>query len=309
VSTPDKEPTKLEVPPEGANCHEHPESLAIVVCPRCGHYACLSCWHDPIARCHACLMLDPLAAGEPVPFEDSALSPPMRLLKTFGAAIAPSRTAPGFVRGTVGPAFAFALLSFVPIALLAGIVPFTATLLFEPVLAWRLVGTPTDAEVATDIARAAGLGLLLWGAQALVLGTAYASLVRAYLTKGHAPAAARAVLYRIWLLPLTGGLMDLGGLVGLSPDLASILGLLPLVLLMSALIAAARMGAGVGRFSSFVVVMVPVIAMLLAQVFLVRALQPILPDSEAINRSREEMEESHPPPPPPPAPEAPVTEA
>lgn len=307
MSTPENEP-KLEVPPEGAHCHEHPESLAIVVCPRCGHYACLSCWHDPIARCHACLMLDPLAAGEPVPFEDAALPAPLRFLRTFGGAIAPSRSAPGFVRGSVAPALGFALLSFVPIALLAGIIPFTATLLFEPVLAWRLVGTPTDAEVATDIARAAGLGLLLWGAQAIVLGTAYASLVRAYLTKGHAPSAARVVLYRAWLLPLTGALMDLGGLLGLSPDLASILGLVPLVLLMSALVAVARMGAGVGRFSSFVVVMVPVIAMLLTQVFLVRALQPILPDTEAIRRAREGIEET-PAPPPPPAPEAPVTEA
>ncbi len=233
----------------------------------------------------------------------------MRLFKTFGTAFAPSRSAPGFSRGTVGPALGFAVLSFVPLALLAGIIPFTATLLFEPVLAFRLVGAPSDAEVAIDIARAAGLGLVIWGAQALVLGTAYASLVRAYLTKGYAPSAARAVLYRIWLLPLTGALMDVGGLVGLSPDLASILGLIPLVLLMSALIAVARMGAGVGRFSSFIVVMVPVIAMLLTQVFMVRALQPLLPDTEAINRARDEIVEPPAPPPPPPAPAPPVTEA
>jgi hypothetical protein len=280
----DDEPL-LPPPPEGATCHEHPESFAVVTCPRCGNYACLSCWHDPIVRCHACLLRDPLAAGDPIPWEDDRRSFGARLLRTFTSALSPARSAPGFGRGGIAPAVTFGLLSFVPLALLAGIVTFTATLLFEPVLAWRTIGSPTDAEVAIDVAKAAGLGLLVWSAQALVLGTAYASLVGAYLTKGHPPASARAVLYRAWLLPLTSLIMHVGGWLAPSAEVASILetlGIVPLMLLMSALVATARMGGGVGRFTSFVVVMVPVAVMLGSQFFLLRALAPILPDSEAI---------------------------
>lgn len=274
------------MPPEGANCHEHPESFAVVVCPRCGHYACLSCWHDPIRRCHACLMRDPAAAGDPVAWEDDRRHLASRFFRTLGAAFAPARSAPGFARGGVGPALVFALLTFVPLALASGIIPYTATLLFEPVFAFRTIGTPTDAEIAADVAKAAALGLLVWTVQAIVLGTAYASLVRAYLTKGHPGAAPRVVLYRAWLLPSTLLWMNVAGLVTTDPELAATLelvGVVPLMLLIAAMIATARMGGGVGRFTSFVVVLVPVLVMLFAQAFLGRALEPLLPDTEAIS--------------------------
>jgi hypothetical protein len=226
-------------------------------------------------------MRDPAAAGDPVAWEDDRRSLPARFFLTLGAALAPSRSAPGFARGEIGPALVFALLSFVPVALASGIIPYTATLLFEPPFAFRTIGTPSDAEIVADVARAAGLGLFVWTAQALVLGTAYASLVRAYLSKGHPAAAPRAVLYRAWLLPSTMLWMSVAGLVTREPQVAAtleLLGVLPLVLLVAAMIATARMGGGVGRFTSFVVVLVPVVVMLFAQAFIARALAPLLPD-------------------------------
>jgi hypothetical protein len=304
VTEPQKgEEPSYELPPEGATCHDHPESMAVITCPRCGNYACLSCWHDPIGRCHACLLRDPLAASEPIAWEDPNRNPIARYLGTFASAFSPGKSAPAFARGGIGAALGFALLSFIPLALLGGIIPFTATLLFEPGLAWRTIGDPSDAEIAADIGRAAALGLFVSLSQAVVLGTAYASLVRAYLTKGHGPAPARAMLYRVWLLPMTRLLIDVGGWVAPTPELQLglvTLGVVPLILLLSTMVSTARMGAGVGRFTSFIVVMVPVVVMMLSQIYLERALAPFLPDSEAISaaaRAADGVVETPPPAP------------
>jgi hypothetical protein len=285
VSEPSDEDPPLELPPEGTSCREHPEVGAVVICPRCARPVCLSCWHDPIRRCHECLLADPTAAGPAIPWEDDRRSLPARFMLTLGSAFSPSRSAPGLGRGGVGPALTFALLSFVPISLASGIIPYTGTLLFEPFFAFRTIGTPSDAEIALDVGKAAGLGLLVWAVQAIVLGTAYASLVRAYLGKGNPAAAPRAVLYRAWLLPTTMLWMHLGGLVTSELELAAtleLIGVVPLMLLVAAMIATARMGAGIGRMTSFVVVLIPIVVMLLAQAFLGRALEPLLPDSAAI---------------------------
>lgn len=290
----DEEPS-YEPPPEGANCHEHPESFAVITCPRCGHYACLSCWHEPIGRCHACLLRDPLAAGDPIPFEDPSKNPIRRFFGTFASALGPGRSAPGIARGGIGPAARFGFLSFVPVAALAGIIPFTSTLLFEPGLAWRTIGTPTDAQIGADVAFAAGLGLFVFGAQALVLGTVYVSLVRAYLGKGEPSAAARVMLYRAWLLPMTRLYFDLAGWIAPSAEVAMtllFLAIVPLVLLLSAMVAVARMGAGVGRFTSFVVVLVPVLVMMFGQLFLDQAIAPWLPDSAAISEAARAADEA-----------------
>lgn len=285
VSEPSDEDPPLELPPEGATCREHPEIGAVVVCPRCTRPVCLSCWHDPIRRCHECLLEGPTAAGPTIPWEDDRRGLGARFALTLASAFSPSRSAPGLGRGGVGPALTFALLSFVPVSLASGIIPYTGTLLFEPFFAFRTIGTPSDLEIALDVGKAAMLGLVVWGAQAIVLGTAYASLVRAYLGKGNPSAAPRVVLYRAWLLPATMLWMHLGGLVTSEPELAAsleLIGVVPLMLLVAAMIATARMGAGIGRMTSFVVVLIPVVVMLLAQAFLGRALEPLLPDSEAI---------------------------
>ncbi|MBZ0120391.1 MAG: hypothetical protein K8H88_25590, partial [Sandaracinaceae bacterium] len=65
----DRDDEPIESPPEGASCAEHPERPAAVICPRCGNYACLACWHMTVRRCHACLMRDPAAAAPPIPWE------------------------------------------------------------------------------------------------------------------------------------------------------------------------------------------------------------------------------------------------
>lgn len=279
---------EIELPPEGATCAEHPERGALAVCPRCGAYACLACWHQPIRRCHACLMRDPAAAAPPIAWEEPGRGLVSRLAGTMKSALRPISSAPAFARGDAAAPRSFVLLTFVPLALLGAIVPFTHTLLFGPTFQISTITpsggvAPDAAAIALDVAQAAGIGLLLGVAQLVALAVPYASLSRAYANGGHPPAPVRAVLYRAFLLPLAEVLYYL--VVWSAPEsppeallvIAALLRVLPLALLFASLRAAARMASGTGPFASLAVTLVPFAAMLLVNAYATEALRTIAP--------------------------------
>ena len=283
----------LEIPPEGASCAEHPERRALAVCPRCGAFVCLTCWHQPLRRCHACLMRDPEGAAPPIPWEDPSRGALSRFATTVTSALRPVTSAPAFARGETAAPRAFLLLTFVPLALLAAIVPFTHTLLFGPTfrvstLAAPGGGAPDAVAIALDVAQAAGIGLVLNTAQVLALALPYVSLARAYASGGHPPAPVRVVMYRAFLVPLSEVLYFL--VVWSAPEsppegflvAAALLRVLPLVLLFVSLRATARMASGTRPLASLVVTRVPYAAMLLVNAYAAEALRSIAPSPVAI---------------------------
>lgn len=287
VSERDERP--IESPPEGASCAEHPEREALVTCPRCGSYCCIACWHGVVRRCHACVLRDP---GPPVPWEDRERGLAARFFGTLADAFRPTRSAPTFVRSRWRSALSFGALTFVPVALLSGIIPYTHLLVFGEAQV-RLVGAPTQAELALDIARAAGIGLLVASTKLLCLVLPYHSLTRAYATRGNPPAALSLMLYRGWLVPFAE--LVLGLLTWAVPGDPSANGLavvwaaslVPLIVLISSMLATARMASGVGPVASLFVVLVPFVLMMAITPLGMEALEPLLPDSETIRRAIE----------------------
>jgi hypothetical protein len=288
VSEPEQQ-KPIETPPDGAMCREHTDRPALVMCAECGAAVCIACWHHPIRRCHACLMRDPLAAAPPIPWEDPTRPAIVRFFATLASALRPLGTAPAFAHGEVGPARSFALLTILPLALLWAIVPFTQTLLFGPTFSVSVIGEASAAEIALDVARAIGLGLLLCTAQFLAIFLPYVSLTRAYAEKGHRPAPVRAVLYRGFLLPLGAVLFSI--VFWAAPEgtpgeelqaIAALAQVIPLMLLFASLRASARMGGGTGPLMSLVVAIVPIVAMVMVQGLLEEALRPMRPAPAAI---------------------------
>ncbi|HJK94333.1 MAG TPA: hypothetical protein RMH85_24175 [Polyangiaceae bacterium LLY-WYZ-15_(1-7)] len=150
-----------------------------------------------------------VADEEPVPWEGEGFVLG-RFFRTLGdGVLRPRVSAARFATGAgTGRAWLFALLTFVPLAALQGIIPFTHTLRFGDVFG---VVRTEDATITVgmDVARAMGIGLLVNGAMLIGLAASYASLARAYGTPP--PDAAtddvrdigmRAVLYRAWLVPM-----------------------------------------------------------------------------------------------------------
>lgn len=279
---PEDDRDAFESPPDGATCAEHPERMAIAVCPRCGAHACVACWHHAIRRCHACLMRDPGAAAPPIPWEERERGVASAFLATLGTALRPDASAPALARGSARDAVGFALASFLPFALLGRQVAYTHTLLFEEGPSVSVLGGAGPAEIAIDLARAAVLGLALALAMTVALGVSYRSLASAFGHNGHAEAPLRVILYRGWLLPASLCLEELGTWIAPGSIASAIVQALPLVLLFSALRATARMGSGAGPFAALVVVLVPFFFMLLVAYFAEMAMAPLLPSVESI---------------------------
>jgi hypothetical protein len=271
----------IESPPEGSVCAEHADRPALVICPRCGSYACLACWHGSVRRCHGCVARGP---GPLVPWEDPSKNPFARFFGTLADAASPLLTAPSFRHPGIGRALAFFVLTFVPLAIASGIVPFTARVLFGFAFSIELVREPTQHELVLDVARAGGLGLVVRLAQWLALALPFVSLSKAYADRGHPDAPLRAMLYRGWLLPAFELSLQLAGL-SLSQSPGSIaylgtqlVGLVPLVLLLSSMRAASRMGSGVGPLTALLTIGVPFALMIGAQFFLMRAVLVVVPE-------------------------------
>ncbi|UJR83817.1 hypothetical protein [Sandaracinus amylolyticus] len=286
---------RVETPPEGATCGEHPERPALALCPRCGGYACLACWHHPIRRCHACLMRDPASAAPPIAWEDTSRSAPARFVATLASALRPVSSAPAFARSGVGAAWLFFALSFVPLALASEIVEMTSTLLFGAMQV-EVIGGADASAITIDVARAMGLGLVLSSVQLAAFALPYVSLARSYAPSSAPPdAPLRVVLYRAFLLPL--GTVAVSLLFWMSPadphvdtflTIKGLLVVVPLALLFVSLRSTARMASGVGPIASFVVVIVAFASMEVASFYIestVTSLRPPPPPSVAADEA------------------------
>ncbi|GAB4204537.1 MAG: hypothetical protein OHK0013_19560 [Sandaracinaceae bacterium] len=277
---PEEEPP-IESAPEGSVCAEHADRPALVICPRCGSYACLACWHGSVRRCHGCVVRTP---GPLVPWEDPARNLLARYFGTLADAASPLLTAPSFRHPGVARAVVFFLLTFVPLAIASGIVPFTARVLFGASFSVELVGSPSPEEVWLDVLRAGGLGLGVRFVQWLALAVPFVSLSKAYADRGHPDAPLRAMLYRGWLLPGFELTLQLAGLsLSRSPSSVASLatqfvGLIPLVLLLSSMRAASRVGSGVGPLTALLTIGVPFALMIGAQFFLMRGVLFLVPE-------------------------------
>jgi hypothetical protein len=263
--------------PEGAVCAEHQGRPAAFTCPRCGNYACIFCWHALSSRCDACLKREPASAAPPLAWEGRTGTGIGRYFGTLGSAFRPVRSAPAFARPQVGPAVKFFLLSALPMAALAGVIPYTKTLMFGSALAVTVQGHPSSADIATDVARAMLIQLGLFSLDFAALALPFTSLVRAYADETKRPAALRALLYRSWLLPGATLLFFLALWLlppGPTPETAS--PFLPFVLtiqltfnalLLLSMRATARFACGITPLLSYTVTAVPLVIWMIVQWF------------------------------------------
>jgi hypothetical protein len=276
-------------------CAEHGDRLAHYVCPRCGSFACLACFHPAVSRCERCLRRDPTDAAPPLPWELRDRPLLARFFGTLGSAFSPVRTAGAFARGEVASARNFALLSALPLAALGGEIPHTRLLLFRGDFAIQVLGKPTEAQIALDVLQAALLQVALSGLSFACLFLPFISLVRAY-APGKQAAAARALYYRAWLLPAAlvffylvvwaapapAEVADAMSGAGSAPPpfavtIALLVRMIAPVLVFIAMSSTARVACGLGPFMAFVVVAVPIVLMMVAEAFTGLALSQLLP--------------------------------
>lgn len=139
-----------------------------------------------------------------MPWENAAFSWPRRFVSTLGAAFLPTETARAVADGSLGPALGFALLSALPWAPVWAVVPFTHTLQFKPNLALEVLAKP-GLSVASDVARALAIGLVLSLVSLVTWSVPFASLLKAFAREQDQALATRAAyrtaLYRVWLVP------------------------------------------------------------------------------------------------------------
>ena len=253
--------------PSSSHCHHHSERQAYVTCPRCKRHCCLQCWHHQLHQCDACLREDPAAAVAPLPWESAGGPWLTRLLQTLMTAFSPVITAPAFARPVTFTAVRFALLTALPLSLLAGIIPHTRTLLFAN-MAIVVSDDANSTAIALDVVRAMGFQLALDLIHLVATWLPYVSLVKAYGGEDKRPYAVRTLLYRAWLLPaytLLVGLfvwpMDLPEDAGQIDQIAMLPLILPQVLpilFMLALGYSARLASGLSALWSIVVVTIAV---------------------------------------------------
>lgn len=191
-----------------------------------------------------------------------------RLLGTLASTFLPLTTIRAVSAGTVGPALRFALLSALPWMALWGIMPFTHTLEFKFNFAVDVIHKPGMLSIPWDVARAAGIGLVLGCIALLSWALPFVSLLRAYGSPPEAgvsavSAAWRMALYRAWVIPC--GLSLLALFAWSMPPEANpwlievsllLLHLLPRILILMHCFAMARYF-GVEGMASMVVSMVP----------------------------------------------------
>lgn len=270
--------------PEGTRCSEHRERLAHFTCPRCGSHACVFCWHPAIERCQQCVRSNPTEAAPPIAWETREGGVLQRYLRTLLTAFSPVRSAPAFARDDIASARSFLLLSALPFALLAGIIPHTRTLLFEGNFAISVVGKASTEDIVLDVLRAALVQLAICALQLACLLLPFASLIRAYAHPDRHIAALRVLYYRFWLLPFSVLAFYVAGwaLPNANPieALAQVLLVLFPVLVYIAMGATARLACALGPLMSMVVAMVPVVLLLLVEPLVVMGVERILPSIE-----------------------------
>jgi hypothetical protein len=228
------------------------------------------------------LKRDPAAAAPPLAWEAPKGNAIGRYFGTLGSAFHPVVSAPAFARTEIAPALRFFLLSALPMALLAGVIPYTKTLMFGSSLALTIQGNPSHNEIAIDVVRAMLIQLGLFTLEFAALALPFTSLVRAYAEEAKRPAALRALLYRAWLLP-GGALLYFLALwvlpAGPQPDVPSpavfwvvmVTTAFNAVLLLS-MRATARFACGITPLLSYAVTAIPLIVWIFVKVFVELAL-------------------------------------
>lgn len=284
----------IESPPEGSTCAEHSDRPALVICPRCGSFACLSCWHGAVRRCHACVVRQP---PPPVPWEDPSRGLISRFVGTLAEAGSPIITAPSFRHPGAGRALVFFLLTFPVLAAISGVVPYTARVLFGHSFEVQLSGDPSQEALIEDVLRAAGLGLAVAFAQWIALTLPFVSLSNAFADRGHPDAPLRAMLYRGWLLALfltaqwavPLALPESAG--GSGALFAMLVSMVPFLLLLSSMRATTRMGSGVGAMTALVTIAVPFALMIGTGIFLERGVRTLVPELGQIEEQQRVAQE------------------
>jgi hypothetical protein len=226
------------------------------------------------------LKRDPAAAAPPLPWETREGSLVGRFFGTLGSARHPIVSAPAFARPSVRPALAFFVLSAVPLAALAGVIPNTKTLMFGSAFKVTVMGHPTQSDIAWDVVVAMLMQLASFGVDFVALALPFTSLVRAYAPEAQRPAALRVLLYRSWLAPFATLLFFLG--IWMLPGGAQsdeptrlLTGLVLAQFFLNALLlvsmrATARLACGISALLSIVVVAVPLLVCAMTQVFVAR---------------------------------------
>lgn len=279
----DDDDDEPESPLDGAHCSVHGDHPAFRVCPTCRKNVCLSCWHPAIQRCHACLVRD-AETMPPIPWEDPRRNIVSRFFATMWSAFSPETSGASLAREPARSGILFAILSFVPLGLLSGIIPYTRTLLFAPALGVEIVHEATREQIQVDIAVAAAMGLGVSLALVLAVALPYVSLSRAYADRGMPSAPLRILMYRGWLVPLFLSLWHgifwvapapSSGLSALALQLPAVLAVL---LLLASLRSTARMGSGAGPLATTAIVIVPLVLMMMVLMML----QPLVPTAEEL---------------------------
>lgn len=144
-----------------------------------------------------------------VPWERHGASFGARLLDTLGSAFRPSRSAPALGGTDVEPAFRFLWLTAAPLALLAGVIPHTRSLLFGDVFGIQVADGATASDLTLDIGRAMLVQLVLFVVDFLSLSLPYGSLIKSYGSQAAQSTALRLLCYRAWLIPAASLLYSL----------------------------------------------------------------------------------------------------
>ncbi|MCB9659839.1 MAG: hypothetical protein H6726_19475 [Sandaracinaceae bacterium] len=235
-------------------------------------------------------MAYPTEIAPPIPWEIEGVSLGAGLLGTLRQAFSPTTVAPALGHGDVRAALGFALVTWLPLAALQGIIPYTRTLVFgEHHVA--IADAAASTVIALDLARAMSLGVLLGAIQLGGMGLAFASLGNAF-GQPDVPARAvawRTVLYRAFVVLLLPSLMA-GGLLpsdlvanlmlvsGLfEPTLYVLVAVAGGVWLLTTLRTSARLAMGMGPSMSFLVPFLVLAVGVLARLLTETALQPLMP--------------------------------
>lgn len=236
-------------------------------------------------------MAHPAEVAPAIPWETEGVSFLPGLFGTLRQAFSPTSTAPSMAHGDVRSALGFALLTWLPLAALQGVVPYTHTLLFNERHV-QVSGGASAVLVALDVARAASLGVLLGALQLAAMGVAFASLSSAYGQAGASigTAAWRTLFYRgfiVLLLPslMAGGLIPSDLLANLmlftglfDANLYTLLVVGAGVWLLTTLRTSARLAQGVGPGMSFVIPFMVMAVGVLVRLLAETACQPLMPE-------------------------------
>ena len=225
-----------------------------------------------------------------VPWEDASRGFASRLFGTLFDVFRPTTAALGLVDDDgqpaahhagygLRPALQFALLTTLPFIAVFASVEYTHTLSVAPGFVVRVLGDPSRAAIAGDVALALGIGFAIELGELLLLAAPFVTLARAYGSPERWTASVRMFLYRAWVSPVLAVVALLVSLTfpQIAPQAYLAWLLLPRLALLFSMRATARVACGVTALSSWIVVAVALGVHLFGQPLLLRLVEPALP--------------------------------